>query len=114
MAKSLLHDGDSATPRTRNYFVKRIIVRWRSMKDRFNKDMRQENQVKSGAAHRILRKYKYHRNLAFLRPALATRTIWCSTTQPGSSSVGVDPHRPANEQTPSQSSTNEGATWQAS
>ncbi|XP_077110535.1 uncharacterized protein LOC143766614 isoform X2 [Ranitomeya variabilis] len=58
----------------RNDFVKRIRVRWRSMKDLFNKDMRQENQVKSGAAQRILSKYKYHRNLAFLMPALATRT----------------------------------------
>ncbi|XP_077108852.1 uncharacterized protein LOC143765748 [Ranitomeya variabilis] len=105
VAGSLLADWDLATPQDRKDFLKRVKVRWRSMKDRFNKDIRQEIRVRSGAAPKVS-KYKYHRMLSFLRPALAQRTTWSSTTEPGSSSVVAAPHQPANEQ--SQSSTSDG------
>ncbi|XP_077155348.1 uncharacterized protein LOC143817746 [Ranitomeya variabilis] len=68
------------------------------MKDRFNKDLRQESQLPSGSAARI-RKYKYHRILAFLRPVLARRTTWSSTVGPGSGAVlhqsATDPSQPS-------------------
>ncbi|XP_073402335.1 uncharacterized protein [Dendrobates tinctorius] len=86
--------------------VNKVRTRWRSMKDRFNKDQRQEIQVRSGAVARI-RKYKYHRMLAFLRPALAQST----TLEPGLSS-GAAPHRTATEQF--QSSISDAASGPAS
>ncbi|XP_077127761.1 uncharacterized protein LOC143783228 [Ranitomeya variabilis] len=68
------------------------------MKDRFNKDLRQESQLPSGSGARI-RKYKYHRILAFLRPVLARRTTWSSTVGPGSGAVlhqsATDPSQPS-------------------
>ncbi|XP_077155830.1 uncharacterized protein LOC143818389 [Ranitomeya variabilis] len=76
------------------------------MKDRFNKDLRQEIQVRSGAAARI-GKYKYHRVLDFLKPVLAPRKTCSSTLEPGSSS-GAVPHRTAMDQ--SQPSTSKAAS----
>ncbi|XP_077136690.1 uncharacterized protein LOC143793526 isoform X4 [Ranitomeya variabilis] len=111
VARSLLANWDRATTQVRKDFLKSVKVRWRSIKDRFNKDMREEIKVRSGAAPK-LSKYKYHRMLAFLRPALAHRTTCSSTTEPGSSSVAAALHRPATER--SQSSTSNAATGQAS
>ncbi|XP_077155817.1 uncharacterized protein LOC143818363 [Ranitomeya variabilis] len=102
-----MDDWDNATSHIRKDFLK---TRWRSMKDCFNKDLRQEIQVLSGAAARI-GKYKYHRLLAFLRPVLAQRITCSSTLKPGSSS-GVVPHRTAMDQ--SQPSTSEAASGSAS
>ncbi|XP_069601912.1 uncharacterized protein [Ranitomeya imitator] len=111
VARSLLTNWDRATTQVRKDFLKSVKVHWRSMKDRFNKDMREEIKVRSGAAPK-LPKYKYHRMLAFLRPALAHRPTWSSTTEPGSSSVAVARQRPATER--SQSSTSNAVTGQAS
>ncbi|XP_073411923.1 uncharacterized protein [Dendrobates tinctorius] len=52
------------------------------MKDHFNTDVHTEGQVHSGSAARTRIKYRYHRELAFLRPVLATRATWSSTLQP--------------------------------
>ncbi|XP_073401524.1 uncharacterized protein [Dendrobates tinctorius] len=69
------------------------------MKDRFNRDIRQEREVRSGAASRTGTKYRYHRAMAFLRPVLASRTTWSSTLQPGSEAVlhpaATDPSQPS-------------------
>ncbi|XP_077112403.1 uncharacterized protein LOC143767765 [Ranitomeya variabilis] len=94
-----LWDGWANAPaRVRSAFVSKVKTRWRSMKDRFNKDLRQESQLPSGSAARI-RKYKYHRILAFLRPVLAQRTTWSSTVGPGSGAVlhqsATDPSQPS-------------------
>ncbi|XP_077113645.1 uncharacterized protein LOC143768919 [Ranitomeya variabilis] len=89
---------DNAPTRVRTAFVGRVKTRWRSMKDHFNKDLRQESCVPSGSGARI-RKYKYHRILAFLRPVLAQRTTWSSTVGPGSGAVlhqtATDPFQPS-------------------
>ncbi|XP_069602801.1 uncharacterized protein [Ranitomeya imitator] len=57
-----------------------------------------ESRVPSGSGARI-RKYKYHRILAFLRPVLAQRTTWSSTVEPGSGAVlhqtATDPSQPS-------------------
>ncbi|XP_073429915.1 uncharacterized protein [Dendrobates tinctorius] len=90
---------DNASPRVRKDFLNKVRTRWRSMKDRFNRDIRQENQVRSGAAARTGTKYRYHRALAFLRPVLASRTTWSSTLQPGPEAVlhqaAPDPSQPS-------------------
>ncbi|XP_077148714.1 uncharacterized protein LOC143809542 [Ranitomeya variabilis] len=68
------------------------------MTDRFNKDLCQESRVPSGSGARI-RKYKYHRVLAFLRPVLVQRTTWSTTVGPGSGAVlhqtATDPSQPS-------------------
>ncbi|XP_077117207.1 uncharacterized protein LOC143773739 [Ranitomeya variabilis] len=68
------------------------------MKDRFNKDLRQESCVPSGSGARI-RRYKYHRVLSFLRPVLAQRTTYSTTVGPGSGAVlhptATDPSQPS-------------------
>ncbi|XP_073443972.1 uncharacterized protein [Dendrobates tinctorius] len=90
---------DNASPRVRKDFLNKVRTRWRSMKDRFNRDIRQENKVRSGAAARTGTKYRYHRALAFLRPVLASRTTWSSTLQPGPEAVlhqaAPDPSQPS-------------------
>ncbi|XP_073427879.1 uncharacterized protein [Dendrobates tinctorius] len=90
---------DNASPRVRKDFLNKVRTHWRSMKDRFNRDIRQENQVRSGAAARTGTKYRYHRALAFLRPVLASRTTWSSTLQPGPEAVlhqaAPDPSQPS-------------------
>ncbi|XP_073444281.1 uncharacterized protein [Dendrobates tinctorius] len=90
---------DHASPRVRKDFLNKVRTRWRSMKDRFNRDIRQESQVRSGAAARTGTKYRYHRALAFLRPVLASRTTWSSTLQPGPKAVlhqaAPDPSQPS-------------------
>ncbi|XP_077155326.1 uncharacterized protein LOC143817725 [Ranitomeya variabilis] len=98
VAKAIRDGWDNAPTRVRNAFVARVKTRWRSMKDRFNKDLRQESRVPIGSGARI-RKYKYHRVLAFLRPILNQRTTWSSTVGPGSGAVlhqtATDPSQPS-------------------
>ncbi|XP_069624038.1 uncharacterized protein [Ranitomeya imitator] len=89
---------DNAPPRVHSAFVDKVKTRWRSMKDRFNKDLRQESRVASGSGARI-RTYKYHRVLSFLRPVLAQRTTYSTTVSPGSGVVlhptATDPSQPS-------------------
>ncbi|XP_073431371.1 uncharacterized protein [Dendrobates tinctorius] len=72
------------------------------MKDRFNTDVRAEGQVRSGSAARHRRKYRYYRELAFLRPVLASRATWSSTLQPVPGAVlhrsTSDPSQPSDSQ----------------
>ncbi|XP_077117273.1 uncharacterized protein LOC143773817 [Ranitomeya variabilis] len=95
----VMWDGWNNTPtRVRNAFLLKVKTRWHSMKNRFSKDLRQENRLPSGSGARI-HKYKYHRILAFLRPVLAQRTTWSSTLDPGSGVVlhqtATDPSQPS-------------------
>ncbi|XP_069615861.1 uncharacterized protein [Ranitomeya imitator] len=98
VAKAMWDGWDNAPTQVRNAFVAKVKTRWCSMKDRFNKDLRQESRVPSGSGARI-RKYKYHRVLAFLRPVLAQRTTWSTTIGPGSGAVlhqtATDPSQPS-------------------
>ncbi|XP_077117215.1 uncharacterized protein LOC143773747 [Ranitomeya variabilis] len=73
VAQALWDGWENAPPRVRNAFMDKVRTRWRSMKDRFNKDLRDENRAASGSGARH-RPYKYHRVLAFLRPVLLMRT----------------------------------------
>ncbi|XP_073431464.1 uncharacterized protein [Dendrobates tinctorius] len=63
---------DSAPATSKKVFLNKVRTRWCSMKDRFNTDVCAEGQVCSGSAARTRTKYRYHRNLEFLRPVLAT------------------------------------------
>ncbi|XP_069612694.1 uncharacterized protein [Ranitomeya imitator] len=57
VAKAMWDGWDNAPTRVRNAFLQKVKTRWRSMKDRFNKDLRQESRDPSGSGARI-RKYK--------------------------------------------------------
>ncbi|CAJ0940426.1 unnamed protein product [Ranitomeya imitator] len=98
VAKELWDGWDNTPTRVRSAFVAKVKTRWRSIKDRFNKDLRQESRVPSGSGARI-RTYKYHRVLAFLRPVLAQRATWSTTVVPGSGAVlhptAADPSQPS-------------------
>ncbi|XP_073437125.1 uncharacterized protein [Dendrobates tinctorius] len=54
--------------------VDKVRTRWRSIKDRFNSDVRAEGQVRSGSASRTRTRYRHYHALQFLRPVLATRS----------------------------------------
>ncbi|XP_069615168.1 uncharacterized protein [Ranitomeya imitator] len=87
VGQAMMDGWDNAPTRVRNAFLFKVKTCWRSMKDRFNKDLRQESWVPSGSGARIC-KYKYHRILAFLRPAvLAQKTTRSNTLDPGSGAV---------------------------
>ncbi|XP_077136871.1 uncharacterized protein LOC143793761 [Ranitomeya variabilis] len=98
VAQALWDGWDNAPPRVRSAFVDKVRTRWRSMKDRFNKDLRQESRAASGSGARI-RLYKYHRVLSFLRPVLAQRATHSTTVEPGSGAVlqpaARDPSQPS-------------------
>ncbi|XP_069611643.1 uncharacterized protein [Ranitomeya imitator] len=89
---------DNAPTRDRNAFLLKVKTHWHSMKDLFNKDLRQESRLPSGSGARI-RKYKYRSILAFLRPVIVQRTTWSSTVGPGSQAVlhqiATDPSQPS-------------------
>ncbi|XP_073431223.1 uncharacterized protein [Dendrobates tinctorius] len=79
--------------------VDKVRTRWRSIKDRFNSDVRAEGQVRSGSASRTRTRYRHYHVLQFLRPVLATRSTWSSTLQPGPGAVlprtSSDPSQPS-------------------
>ncbi|XP_073425180.1 uncharacterized protein [Dendrobates tinctorius] len=93
---------DSASTASKRALMNIIRTRWRSMKDRFIPDDRAEGQVRSGSAARRRRKYRYYRELAFLRPVLASRATWSSTLQPVPGAVlhrsTSDPSQPSDSQ----------------
>ncbi|XP_077107161.1 uncharacterized protein LOC143764927 [Ranitomeya variabilis] len=82
VAKSLWDGFDSASAKDKGNFLKKLRTRWRSMKDRFNKGLRaEEEQSRSGAAATKSVPYKYNRALQFLRPVLGRRQTHSSTLQ---------------------------------
>ncbi|XP_077137155.1 uncharacterized protein LOC143796638 [Ranitomeya variabilis] len=82
VAKSLWDGFDSASAKDKGNFLKKLRTRWRSMKDRFNKGLRaEEEQSRSGAAATKSVPYKYNRALQFLRPILTRRQTHSSTLQ---------------------------------
>ncbi|XP_077117534.1 uncharacterized protein LOC143774115 [Ranitomeya variabilis] len=81
VAREMMDGWDNITAWVHEESLNKVRTCWRLMKDRFNKDLRQESQVPSGSAARI-RKYNHHRMLAFLRPVLAHRLTWSSTLEP--------------------------------
>ncbi|XP_077126806.1 uncharacterized protein LOC143782815 [Ranitomeya variabilis] len=82
VAKSLWDGFDSASAKDKGTFVKKLRTRWRSIKDRFNKGLRlEEEQSRSGAAASKSVPYKYRGALQFLRPILGRRQTHSSTLQ---------------------------------
>ncbi|XP_073432470.1 uncharacterized protein [Dendrobates tinctorius] len=102
VAAALMEGWYSASATLKKVFMNEERTRWRSMKDRFNTDLRAEGQVRSGSAARTRTKYRYHRTLEFLRPVLATRAIWSSTLQSVPGAVlhrsTFDPSQPSDSQ----------------
>ncbi|XP_069601649.1 uncharacterized protein [Ranitomeya imitator] len=98
VAQALCDGWDNAPPWVRNAFVDKVKTCWRSMKDRFNKELRQESHAASGSGART-RLYKYHHVLSFLRPVLLQRTTHSTTVTPGSGAVlqpaATDPSQPS-------------------
>ncbi|XP_077113086.1 uncharacterized protein LOC143768277 [Ranitomeya variabilis] len=104
VAKSLWDGFDSASGTDRSNFVKKLRTRWRSMKDRFNKGLRtEEEQSRSGAAAAKSVPYKYNRALQFLRPILGRRQTHSSTLE-RARPAGADLHEsPSDPSQPSHS-----------
>ncbi|XP_077121683.1 uncharacterized protein LOC143776316 isoform X2 [Ranitomeya variabilis] len=99
VAKSLWDGFDSASSTDRSNFVKKLRTRWRSMKDRFNKGLRaEEEQSRSGAAAAKSMPYKYKRALQFLRPVLGRRQTHSSTLErarPSEAELHASPSDPS-------------------
>ncbi|XP_073404156.1 uncharacterized protein [Dendrobates tinctorius] len=99
VAAALMDGWDSATASSKRAFMDKVRTRWRSIKDRFNSDVRAEGQVRSGSASRTRTRYRHYHALQFLRPVLATRSTWSSTLQPGPGAVlprtSSDPSQPS-------------------
>ncbi|XP_077111139.1 uncharacterized protein LOC143767006 [Ranitomeya variabilis] len=104
VAKSLWDGFDSASSSDKSNFVKKLRTRWRSMKDRFNKGIRaEEEQARSGAAAAKSVPYKYNRALQFLRPILGRRQTHSSTLE-RARPAGADLHEsPSDPSQPSHS-----------
>ncbi|XP_077136846.1 uncharacterized protein LOC143793693 [Ranitomeya variabilis] len=104
VAKSLWDGFDSASAKDKGNFLKKLRTRWRSMKDRFNKGLRtEEEQTRSGAAAAKSVPYKYSRALQFLRPILGRRQTHSSTLE-RARPAGADLHEsPSDPSQPSHS-----------
>ncbi|XP_077117077.1 uncharacterized protein LOC143773552 isoform X2 [Ranitomeya variabilis] len=104
VAKSLWDGFDSASAKDKGNFLKKLRTRWRSMKDRFNKGLRtEEEQSRSGAAAAKSVPYKYHRAQQFLRPILGRRQTHSSTLE-RARPAGADLHEsPSDPSQPSHS-----------
>ncbi|XP_069592517.1 uncharacterized protein [Ranitomeya imitator] len=104
VAKSLWEGFDIAPAKDKANFVKRLRIRWRSMKDRFNKGIRaEEERSKSGAAAAKSVPYKYGKALQFLRPVLGRRQTHSSTLE-RARPAGADLHEsPSDPSQPSHS-----------
>ncbi|XP_077128088.1 uncharacterized protein LOC143784133 [Ranitomeya variabilis] len=104
VAKSLWDGFDSASSKDKGNFLKKLRTRWRSMKDRFNKGLRtEEEQSRSGAAAAKSVPYKYSRALQFLRPILGRRQTHSSTLE-RARPAGADLHEsPSDPSQPSHS-----------
>ncbi|XP_077118858.1 uncharacterized protein LOC143774930 [Ranitomeya variabilis] len=104
VAKSLWDCFESASSSDKSNFVKKLRTRWRSMKDRFNKGLRnEEEQARRGAAAAKSVPYKYNRALQFLRPVLGRRQTHSSTLERARPS-GADLHEsPSDPSQPSHS-----------
>ncbi|XP_077137819.1 uncharacterized protein LOC143803955 [Ranitomeya variabilis] len=61
----------------------RVIVRWRSLRDRFKREFNKEMQAPSGSRGRRSR-YKHSRAMSFLRSTLLSRSTVSSTREPAS------------------------------
>ncbi|XP_077155845.1 uncharacterized protein LOC143818427 [Ranitomeya variabilis] len=104
VAKSLWDGFDSASAADKSNFVKKLKTRWRSMKDRFNRGLRkEEEQARSGAAAARSSTYKYTRALHFLRPILGRRATHSSTLEPVRPSGAVLHESPSDPSQPSHS-----------
>ncbi|XP_069607464.1 uncharacterized protein [Ranitomeya imitator] len=104
VAKALWDGFDSASAKDKGNFVKKLKTRWRSMKDRFNKGLRNEEKpTRSGAAAARSVPYKYNRALQFLRPVLGRRQTHSSTLEPVCPSGAVRHESPSDPSQPSHS-----------
>ncbi|XP_069583774.1 uncharacterized protein [Ranitomeya imitator] len=104
VAKSLWDGFDSASPTDKGKFVQKLKTRWHSMKDRFNKFLRkEEEQARSGAAAARTSTYKYARLLQFMRPILGCRETHSSTLEPVRPSGAVLHESPSDPSQPSHS-----------
>ncbi|XP_075190099.1 uncharacterized protein LOC142290037 [Anomaloglossus baeobatrachus] len=88
---------EDLNPRAQNRARQKVQNRWRSIRERFKKELNKEMLAPSGSGGRVSR-YKYFRVLAFLRTTMAYRSTVCSTREPAS-------NRP--EAIPAQSATGE-------
>ncbi|XP_077137080.1 uncharacterized protein LOC143794517 [Ranitomeya variabilis] len=104
VGQSLWDGFDSASAKDKADFVKKLKTRWRSMKDRFNRGLRkEEEQARSGAAAARTTTYKYNRMLNFLRPVLGRRATHSSTLEPVRPSGAVLHESPSDPSQPSHS-----------
>ncbi|XP_075181275.1 uncharacterized protein LOC142254118 [Anomaloglossus baeobatrachus] len=72
----------------------KLQKRWRSIRDRFKKELNQEMQAPSGSGGRRS-KYRYFRALSFLRTTMVCRSTVCSTREPASNPTGAIPEQSA-------------------
>ncbi|KAM4025863.1 uncharacterized protein ACNLHF_026295 [Anomaloglossus baeobatrachus] len=72
----------------------KLQKRWRSIRDRFKKELNQEMQAPSGSGGRRS-KYRYFRALSFLRTTMVCRSTVCSTREPASNPSGAIPEQSA-------------------
>ncbi|XP_069586418.1 uncharacterized protein [Ranitomeya imitator] len=104
VAKSLWEGFDIAPAKDKANFVKRLRIRWRSIKDRFNKGLRaEEERSKSGAAAAKSVPYKYSKCLQFLRPVLGRRQTHSSTLERARPAEAVLHESPSDPSQPSHS-----------
>ncbi|KAM4026916.1 uncharacterized protein ACNLHF_022797 [Anomaloglossus baeobatrachus] len=74
---------EDLNPRAQNRAREKVQNRWRSIRDRFKKELNKEMLAPSGSGGRVSR-YKYFRVLAILRTTMACRSTVCSTREPAS------------------------------
>ncbi|KAM4015379.1 uncharacterized protein ACNLHF_002038 [Anomaloglossus baeobatrachus] len=85
---------EDLNPSAQNRAREKVQNQWRSIRDRFKKELNKEMLAPSGSGGRVS-KYKYFRVLAFLRTTMAYRSTVCSTREPASNRTEAIPTQSA-------------------
>ncbi|XP_073445209.1 uncharacterized protein [Dendrobates tinctorius] len=82
VCSEVIENWEVLNARARDFVRDRVIIRWRSLRDRFKRDFNKEMQAPSGSRGRRSSQYKHYRALLFLRSMMVSRSTICSTREP--------------------------------
>ncbi|XP_073407915.1 uncharacterized protein [Dendrobates tinctorius] len=84
VCSEVVENWEELDARARDFVRDRVIIRWRSLRDRFKRDFNKEMQAPNGSGGHRSTRYKHYRALSFLRSTMVSRSTVCSTREPAS------------------------------
>ncbi|KAG9469325.1 hypothetical protein GDO78_020826 [Eleutherodactylus coqui] len=82
MGREMFSSWEDMSNKLQKKCVKNLVTRWRSIRDRFTRDLHEERTAPSGSVPTLKRQYRYQAMLQFLKPSAELRQTMTSTRQP--------------------------------